>query len=225
MSNYEFSIDAAPDYSFLTVKVPANQTLKVEASAMASMDSNMKMKTRLKGGLGRLLAKESMFLNEFSAQGGPAEISLAPGPSGDIAHYNVQQNENFYLTSTSYLASAESVKVDTKFQGMAKGFFSGEGLFVMKCSGSGDVWFNTYGALFEVEVKDEYVVDTGHIVAFTEGLDYNISRIGGYKSLFFSGEGFVARFRGQGRVWIQTKQPFALVSWADQFRIVQRNNN
>ena len=222
---YEFEIDAAPDYAFLTVKVPAQQMLKVEASAMASMDSNMKMKTRLKGGFGRFLAKESLFLNEFTAQNGPAEITLAPGPSGDIAHYSVQKNENFYLTSTSYLASAASVQVDTKFQGMAKGFFSGEGLFIMKCSGEGDVWFNTYGAIFEVEVKDEYVVDTGHIVAFTEGLNYNISKIGGYKSLFFSGEGFVARFQGQGRVWIQTKQPFALVNWADQYRIVQQSNH
>jgi uncharacterized protein (TIGR00266 family) len=225
MSQYHYKVDAAPDYSLLTISVPKGQMLKAEASSMASMDMNMRMKTRLKGGLSRLMTKESLFLNEFTAQGGDAEISLAPGPSGDIGHYDVQKNENFYLTSTSYLASAGSVNVDAKFQGFAKGFFSGEGLFMMKCSGQGDIWFNTYGALFEVEVKDEYVVDTGHIVAFTEGLDYKISKIGGYKSLFFSGEGFVARFQGEGRVWIQTKQPYALVSWADQYRITQQSNN
>jgi len=225
MNSFKYKIEANPDFSFLSVTIPAGETLKVEASAMASMDNNLKMTTRLKGGFSRFLAKESIFLNEFKAEGMDGEISIAPGPSGDVAYYQIKAGENFFLTSTSYLASSMGVNVETKFQGMAKGFFSGEGLFIMRCSGTGDLWFNTYGALFEVDVKDEYVVDTGHIVAFTDGLDYSISRIGGYKSLFFSGEGFVARFKGQGRVWIQTKQPFALVSWADRYRIAKRSNN
>ena len=63
----------------------------------------------------------------------------------------------------------------------------------MKCSGIGDLWFNTYGAIFSVDVKGDYIVDTGHIVAFTDGLEYSISKVGGYKSLFFSGEGFVCQ--------------------------------
>ena len=70
-----------------------------------------------------------------------------------------------------------------------------ESFFLIRCSGHGDVWFNCFGAMFEIDVVDEYIIDTGHIVAFTEGLDYKISKIGGYKSLFFSGEGFVARFK------------------------------
>ena len=87
------------------------------------------------------------------------------------------------------------------------------------------IWFNCYGAMFEVDVKDEYIVDTGHIVAFTETLQYDISSIGGYKSLFFSGEGFVARFRGQGKGWVQTKKPLSLVAWADRFRRIERSNS
>jgi len=222
--NFEFNIDSKPEYSFLTVKIPASETLKVEASAMASMDTNLIMKTKFKGGFKRLLAKESIFLNEFSAEGGFGTISIAPGPSGDIAHHHVN-GDNFYLTSGAYLASTMGVQLDTKWQGVAKGFFSGESFFLMKCSGVGDVWFNTYGAIFEVDVSGNYIVDTGHIVAFTEGLDYRISKLGGYKSLFFSGEGFVCRFQGEGKVWIQTKSPHSFVSWADRYRIVQRSNN
>ena len=225
MSEFSFNIEAQPDYAALSVVVPKGKTLKVEASAMASMDLSLKMKTRLKGGFKRFLAKESFFLNEYTADGVDSEIVIAPGPPGDIGHYYVDGGKELFLTSTSYLASDTGVQIDSKFQGLAKGFFSGEGLFIMKCSGKGNVWFNTYGALFDVDVKGEYVVDTGHIVGFTEGLDYSVSRIGGYKSLFFSGEGFVARFKGEGKVWIQTKQPFALVNWADQFRIVKRSNN
>jgi uncharacterized protein (AIM24 family) len=62
-------------------------------------------------------------------------------------------------------------------------------------------------------VSGEYVVDTGNIVAFTYGLTYNVSKIGGYESLFFSDEGFVCCFSGQGRVWIQTRKVGPLVSW------------
>lgn len=225
MNNFEHEIIAKDEYTALTVKIPEGKTLKVEAAAMASMDSNISMKTRLKGGFKRFLAKESLFINEFTAQNQSGEIMIAPGPSGDIAHYPLDGSKNIYLTSSSYLASDPTVNLDTKWQGVAKGFFSGESFFLIKCSGTGDLWFNTYGAIFEVDIKDEYIVDTGHIVAFTEGLDYSISKFGGYKSLFFSGEGFVCRFKGEGKVWIQTKKPNALVWWADAFRIVQKSKN
>lgn len=226
MSNkFEHVIFAKDEYTALTVKIPSGKTLKVEAAAMASMDSNISMKTRIKGGFSRFLTKESLFINEFTAQHQSGDIMIAPGPSGDIAHHCLDGNNDIFLTSSSYLASDPAVNLDTKWQGVTKGFFSGESFFLIKCSGAGDLWFNTYGAIFEVDIKDEYIVDTGHIVAFTDGLDYSITKFGGYKSLFFSGEGFVCRFRGQGKVWIQTKKPNALVWWADAFRIVQKSKN
>lgn len=220
-----FDIEGQPDYALLNVDIPKSQTLMVEASAMATMDTNLEMKSTMKGGLKRFLNRESIFINRFTAVGAPGQISIAPGLPGDIGHYQIQSGENFYLTGASFLASEESVQQDTKWQGLKKGFFSGESFFLIRCHGEGIVWFNCYGAMFEIDVIDEYIIDTGHIVAFTEGLDYNISKIGGYKSLFFSGEGFVARFKGQGKVWVQTKTPMGFVQWADQFRIVQRNNN
>lgn len=221
----EFNIEGQPDYALLNIQVPKNQSLMVEASSMASMDTNLEMKSMFKGGLGRFFSKESIFINRFTAVGAPGEISVAPGLPGDIGHYKISSGENFFLTASSFLACEESVNRETKWQGFTKGFFSGESFFLIRCNGEGDVWFNCYGAMFEVDVIDEYIIDTGHIVAFTEGLEYDISRIGGYKSLFFSGEGFVARFRGQGKIWVQTKGPMGFVNWADQFRIVQRNNN
>jgi uncharacterized protein (TIGR00266 family) len=114
------------------------------------------------------------------------------------------------------------VKVESKWQGLVKGFFSGESLFLIRCSGTGDLWFNTFGAILIVEVKDNHVVDTGHVVAFTDGLQYDVSRVGGYKSLFFSGEGLVCRFRGEGKVWIQTRQVPAFSGWIYPFRKTRR---
>lgn len=222
---FDYKIEASPDYAFLNVTIPEGEKLKVEASSMASMDTNLSMSTKIKGGFSRFLSKESLFINEFEAQNGNGEISIAPGPSGDIGHYAISGGENFYLTASSFLASTMGVKQETKWQGLKKGFFSGESFFLIRCSGAGQVWFNCYGALFNVDVTDEYIVDTGHVVAFTDGLEYDISKFGGYKSLFLSGEGFVCRFRGQGKVWIQTKNPMSLVSWADRFRRIERSNN
>lgn len=224
---YSFRIEGQPDYAFLSVQVPANETLKVEASSMATMDSHFKMKTKMRGGLSRFLTGESLFINEFTPQGGAGEIGIAPGTPGDLEHVYLDGGEHgtIYLQNSAYVASTEGVAVESQWQGLVKGFFSGENLFLIRCQGRGDLWFNSYGGIINIDVDGDYVVDTGNIVAFTEGLDYNVTRVGGYKSLLFSGEGFVCRFSGRGKVWVQTRKAGAFVSWANVFRPVERSNN
>jgi uncharacterized protein (TIGR00266 family) len=168
-----------------------------------------------------LVTGESIFINEFTAEHGPGEIGIAPGSPGDLDHVYLD-NSVIYLQNTAYVASSPGVNVESKWQGLVKGFFSGEKLFLIRCSGKGDLWFNTYGAMVSVDVAGEYIVDTGHIVAFTDGLQYTVSRIGGYKSLFFSGEGLVCRFSGTGRVWIQTRKLGAFANWVFPFRPAKR---
>lgn len=220
---FAFELACKPDFGFATVKVPAGQMMKVEASAMATMTPNMKMKTKLKGGFGRFLTGESLFINEFTAEGGPGELGIAPAPAGDIEHLYLD-NETVYLQNSAFVASSGDVTVESKWQGMMKGFFSGESLFLIKCSGLGDLFFNTYGGIMEVEVDGDYVVDTGHIVGFTSGLDYHVSSVGGFKSLFFSGEGLVCRFTGHGKVWVQTRQVAPFVNWIYPYRPVKSKN-
>jgi len=215
-----YKIEGRPDYSFLTVQIPANETIKVEASAMATMDTHLVMKTKLKGGFGRFLTGESLFVNEFTAQRASGEIGIAPGTPGDLMHQYLD-GQTIYLQNSAFVASTMGVNLETKWQGMMKGFFSGESFFLIRCNGKGDVWFNSYGAIIEIDVEDNYVVDTSNIVGFTEGLEYQITKVGGYKSLFFSGEGFVCRFTGKGKVWIQTRSAQAFTGWAHYFRPVQ----
>ena len=179
--------------------------------------TNMVMKTKMKGGLSRFLGGESLFINEFSAQGGSAEIGIAPGSPGDMDHVHLSGADEIFLQSSAYVASGMQVNVDSKWQGV-KGFFSGEGLFLLRCTGHGDLWFNTYGAMIEIPVDGNYVVDTSHVVAFTGGLQYSVESVGGLKSLFLSGEGLVCRFAGQGKVWIQTRHPMAFANWTYPFR-------
>ncbi len=218
-----FTIEGDPDYGFVTVQLPANEMIKVESSAMATMDTNLQMKTKFKGGIGRMVTGESLFINEFTSEGAPGEIGIAPGAPGDLSHQYLD-DQTIFLQNSAFVACSKDVNVETKWQGLTKGFFSGESLFLIRCSGVGDLWFNTYGAIIEIDITEDYVVDTGNIVGFTEGLDYKITKVGGYKSLFFSGEGFVCRFSGQGKVWIQTRGVDALVGWAHWFRPIKTNN-
>jgi uncharacterized protein (TIGR00266 family) len=220
-SDYEYHMDCKPDFSLTWVRIPAGKTLKVEAQAMAAMDTNIRMKTKMRGGFRRFLTGESLFINEFTAESGPGEIAVAPGAPGDLEHVYLESGDTIYLQNSAYVASGMDVSVESKWQGMIKGFFSGESLFLIRCAGQGDLWFNTYGGMIELDVDGQYVVDTGHIVAFTEGLDYSVSRVGGYKSLFLSGEGFVARFSGKGKLWIQTRQVPSFASWLYPFRPVK----
>lgn len=222
MENINFEINHKPDYSFLTINIPAGQTLKVEASAMATMDTNIQMKTKMRGGLSRFLTGESIFINEFTAQNGDGEIGIAPSSPGDMEHVYLN-NETIYLQNSAFVACSPSLTIETKWQGFVKGFFSGEKLFLIKVSGTGHLWFNSYGGIMAIDVKEDFVVDTGHIVGFTQNLEYKVGRIGGYKSLFFSGEGFVCRFSGNGKIWIQTRKIQPLTSFLNPFR--PRKNN
>ena len=218
----QYKLLSNPDYGLVEVQVPANQTLKVEASSMAYMTSNISMKTKLRGGFGRFLTGESIFMNEFTSSGSSGEIGIAPAQAGAVDHVYLE-NQTMFLQNSAFLASSMNITVESKWQGFMKGFFSGESLFLIKCSGTGDLWFNSYGAIIQIDVEDEYVVDTSYIVGFSEGLDYNVESVGGMKSLFFSGEGLVCRFRGRGKLWIQTRSVTPFLSWLHPFRPVSSN--
>jgi uncharacterized protein (TIGR00266 family) len=221
-TDYPFTLVSQPDYGMLNVKIPRGKTLKVEASAMAWMDSSLTMKAKMKGGLKRMLSGENLFISEFTAGSEDAEMGIAPGSPGEIGHVYLEDS-TVYIQNSAFLASSPDLEVAIEFQGF-KGFFSGEKLFMIKCSGTGDLWFNTFGGLIEIDVQKNYVVDTGYIVGFTEGLQYDVTPVAGMKSLFFSGEGLVCRFSGEGKVWIQTRLAPAFVRWADPFRRVQKKN-
>ncbi|MDX1924935.1 MAG: TIGR00266 family protein [Pirellulaceae bacterium] len=230
--NFSYEISQRPDFSLVTLRMEQGQKVYSEPSAMAAMTPTIKLKAGLKGGfrktLGRALGGESVIINTLEAATGPGEASFAPGIQGDVAHYSLQNN-SLYLQRGAFLLHSEGVELTGKWQG-AKGFFSGEGLVLLKASGTGDLFFNSYGAILSVDVTDQYYVDTGYVVAFEDTLQYGVTvlpglRAGGkVKSLFFGGEGLVCQFSGQGRVWIQTRHPSSFISWVNPFRPTKKNN-
>lgn len=215
-----------PDFASLHLTLDSGEQVVTEAGAMMGMTGGLTMETNMKGGLGgafkRALGGESLFLNTYTAGGDGEQLDLAPSSPGDIVHLAMTGNA-VMMQSGAYMASTTGVEVDSKWQG-AKGFFSGEGLFLLRCSGAGDLWCSSYGAIHAVQVSGSYIVDTSHIVGFDEGLNYSIRKSGGLKSLFLSGEGLVCEFTGTGRLWLQTRNAPALASFLHPFRPVKSNN-
>ena len=111
------------------------------------------------------------------------------------------------MQSSAFLASGPDVDLDTNWGG-ASSFFGGEGMFMLKATGTGPIVFNSFGAILEIEVEDGYTVDTGHIVAFEDTLKFSVGKFGGgLLAWFLSGEGLVCKFTGSGKLWIQTRNP------------------
>jgi uncharacterized protein (TIGR00266 family) len=167
----------------------------------------------LKGLKRSVLGGESFFMNTFTATGPGAQVVFAPALPGDIIKWSLSGN-TVYLQSGAYLASSESIDLDSKWGG-AKTFFSKEGLFMLKCSGAGDLLVSSYGAIASVDLAagQSYVVDTGHMVGWDEGVTYEVHKVGSWKSTLLGGEGLVVRLTGPGRAYFQTRSPESLIDW------------
>lgn len=211
------TIQYGPAYSLAVVNLQQGESMRAESGAMVSMTSGLRMETQATGGimksLGRsLLGGESFFQNTFHAdQGG--EITLAPSLPGDIMTFELAGHE-LAVQSGSYLACDTRITVETKWGG-AKTFFGGEGLFMLKCSGHGTLIVCSYGAIHKVSVPagQNYVVDTGHIVAFPTNMQYSVRKVAGWKSTILGGEGFVCEFQGPGDLYLQTRSQQSFLSW------------
>lgn len=221
-----------PDFGAvkITFDQPGEQMV-LESGAMIGRDSSMEMKTSLQGGLGgalkrKLLGGESLFQNTFTATAPGQTLWFAPAAEGHVECIQMQPGMEIFLQSGAYLASTPGVTLDTKWQG-AKGFFAG-GLFLLRCTGQGLLFFSAYGALHAVDIGTTYqgyICDNTHMLAFTSGLQYSIQKVGGLKSLFLSGEGVVCNFQGRGRLWMQTRNPSSLVNFVNAFRRVQSSSS
>jgi uncharacterized protein (TIGR00266 family) len=222
------TIDHRPDFALLVADLEPGESLQAEPGAMVAMDTTIELQASARGGflesVKRMAAGESFFQSTFTAKHGSGRVLLAPGSPGDVLGRQLAAGESIMIQSSCWLASEPSVKIDASWGG-AKGFFSGAGVVLLKATGPGMVWASCFGGIRPTEVKGEYVVDTGHVVAFDSGVTFTIDRVRGLKGLLFSGEGLTCRFRGNGTVWVQTRNPNAFASFLHPFRRVKQQNN
>lgn len=207
-----------PSYSLALVTLDAGEIIRAEAGAMVGMSPELSMETGAQGGLLRSLSRamfggESFFLNTYTAKQQGDSVALAPPLPGDIAVVEMD-GEALLVQSGSYLASSDGVDVDTKWTG-AKTFFGSEGLIMLRVSGTGTLIVSSYGAIHPIELAagQRYIVDTGHLVSFEEGMRYDVKKVAGWKSTLFSGEGLVAELAGPGTLTLQSRSQDSFLSW------------
>jgi len=213
----DVSITAGPAFAMGMVTLPAGGSVRVEAGAMAMTRGDIEIETSTRGGfmagLKRTFGGESFFVNDFHSGSG-GQVGVTATLPGDMAKVTLAGDTALMVQSGSWSASDPDVEVDSKWGG-GKSFFSGEGLILLRCSGAGDLLMSSYGAIVATELTagETMTLDTGHVVAFDETVQYSVRKAGSWKSTLLGGEGLVTDFSGPGRVWLQTRSSVDLIGW------------
>ncbi len=201
-----------PGSSAAEIKLKPGQTFTAEAGAMIAVSPTVTMTTSSRNknsggsllkGLKRMLSGESFFLNHYTASSQEGTVWLGATHAGDMMVKELN-GEGIIVQGGSYVASSAEIDINMNWQGF-KSLVSKESLFWLAMKGKGTVIVNSFGAIYAIDVNGEYIVDTGHIVAFEESLNFSLTKAGdSWISSFLGGEGLVCKFRGQGKVWIQS---------------------
>jgi len=223
----KIDVEARPSYGMAVVHLDQGESFVAESGSMVAMSPKLKVDTRFNGtggggvggwvlaaltGLARkIFAGESLFVNEYEAEGSGQEVMISPALVGDVEHIELR-GRKITVQSTSYLGSTPDVNVGMVWGGFSM-LFSKEGAFFLECQGDGDLVINAFGAIEKVDIQGGYTVDTGHVVAWEGDLKYKLGRAGNWKSTMLSGEGLVMNFEGQGTVWLQTRNLGSMLGW------------
>lgn len=213
-------------FGLLEVTLAPGERIVSEAGAMAWMEGAVRTETTTRGGIlaglkRAVFSGETFFQNTYEAQGGPARIAFAPGVSGEIVPW-VLDGGDLLLQRGAFLAGTEGIRCETRSEGL-KGLFA-QGLFVLRASGSGTLFFSGYGAIDAIDIDGEYTIDNGYVVAWEPSLAYRLTKARRVRSFLFSDQ-LLLSFSGRGRLWINSRSPQSLADWIHPFRRVKSKNS
>ncbi|MCD8218302.1 MAG: TIGR00266 family protein [Clostridiales bacterium] len=188
------------------------EAMLTERGSMSWMSPNMAMETTTNGGvgkaLGRMLSKEAIFQNRYTARGGNGMIAFASSFPGQILPYEIGEGKELVVQKSGFLASEPGVNLSVFFQKrLGAGFFGGEGFIMQKLSGRGMAFleFDGHVVKYQLQPGQQIVVDTGYLAAMEATCDMQIQTVPGVKNMMFGGEGvFNTVVTGPGTVWLQT---------------------
>ena len=211
------------DMQIVEVELDPGETVIAEAGAMNYMEEGITFEAKMGDGsepqqgfvqkmisaAGRSLTGESIFMTHFTNEGfGKRRVAFAAPYPGKIIPLDLAEiGGSMTCQKDAFLCAALGTKVSIAFQKrLGAGFFGGEGFILQKLVGDGKAFVHAGGTVIKKELRGETLrVDTGCLVAFTEGIEYNIERAGSLKSMFFGGEGlFLATLKGHGTVLLQS---------------------
>lgn len=194
----------------------AGQTLCTESGSMSWMSPNMKMETNTGGGLkkafGRLFSGESIFMNEYTPEGGSGMIAFASSFPGSIIPFEVSDGNGIIVQKSGFLAMEKGLDLSLYFQKkLGAGLVGGEGFIMQKVTGNGLVFveIDGYCKEYDLQAGESIIVDTGYLAAMSETCSMDVQTVKGFKNMFFGGEGFFnTRITGPGKVYIQSMPIF-----------------
>ncbi len=225
------------DYEIIGHSMPAveveldpGEAVIAEAGAMNYMEDDIVFETKLGDGADpdqgvfgkmfsagkRMLTGESLFMTHFTNSGEEKRrvAFAAPYPGTIVAVDMAEIGGSLTLQKDSFICAAKGTKVDIAFnKRLGAGFFGGEGFILEKLTGDGMAFVHAGGTVIEKELNGGTLrVDTGCVVGFSPGIDFDITMSSGLKSMLFGGEGiFLTTLSGHGKVWLQSL-PFSRLS-------------
>lgn len=212
------------EMQMVEIELDPQETVIAESGSFMYMDGGIDMQTifgdgsnanqgflgKLMGAGKRLLVGESLFMTAFTNQGqGKQRVAFAAPYAGKIVPLNLAQlGGKIICQKDAFLCAAKGVSVGIEFQRkLGTGLFGGEGFIMEKLEGDGMAFVHAGGYVHERQLApgETLRIDTGCIVGFTGGVDYDIQFVKGVKNAIFGGEGlFFAALRGPGTVWLQS---------------------
>ncbi|MEO6251781.1 MAG: TIGR00266 family protein [Ferruginibacter sp.] len=213
------------ELQFVEIELDPNETAIAESGAFMMMDNGIEMQTIFGDGsqqqdtglLGklfsagkRLLVGESLFMTAFTnTSQAKKKVSFASPYTGKIIVFDLQQlGGKIIAQKDAFLCAAKGVSIGIEFQRkLGTGIFGGEGFIMEKLEGDGLAFAHAGGYVVERELQAGEIlkVDTGCVVAYTAGIDFDVEMVRGIKNFMFGGEGlFFAKLQGPGKVWLQS---------------------
>ena len=211
------------DMQIVEVELDPGETVVAEAGAMSYMEDGIQFESKMGDGsepeqgmfnkllsaAGRKLTGESIFMTHFTNVGSGKKIVAFAAPyPGKIAPLDLAQiGGGLICQKDAFLCAALGTKISIEFnKRLGAGFFGGEGFILQRIAGDGKAFIQAGGTIITKKLQGETLrVDTGCIVAFTPGINYDIARAGNLKSMFLGGEGlFLATLSGHGTVMLQS---------------------
>src|SRR5690606_31275750 len=209
-----------PSFGVARLVLAPGEPVQVESGAMLATSYGVQMEARAQGGLLKSLARaalggESFYVVTYTAPQQGGWVDVAPNLPGDVTVVELDGRVGWCLTKGSWLASASTVQMESRWGGF-QNLFGGEGGFLTHLTGQGPVVAACYGALDVLNLQPgEYVtVDSGHVVGYADTVQSRLRQAGqGVVQSLKTGEGLVFDFAGPGQVLVQTRNPRALITW------------
>ncbi len=211
------------DIQLVEIELDPRETVIAEAGSMMYMDQQIKFETKMGDGsdpnqglMGKLLSAgtrvltgESLFVTHFTNHGGGKQkvAFAAPYPGKIIPIDLAQLGGKLVVQKDGFLCAAKGTKISiTLNRRIGAGLVGGEGFILQKLEGDGKAFMHAGGTVIERKLNNETLkIDTGCIVAYTPGIDFNIETSGSLRSMVFGGEGiFLATLKGTGTIWLQS---------------------